>query len=82
MAALLAIVAPVACWFGTRAVVNGFVNFECRELSRQWATAFAHTLSSPNGNKGDILHPYIGAVRPYDGELEVSVTGTAGPRNR
>ena len=34
-ATLLAIASLFACWFGTRAVVDGIVNFEGRETSRQ-----------------------------------------------
>jgi len=55
-ATLLAIASLFACWFGPRAVVDGIVNYEGRETSRQWAVAFAHVLSQgSDGESTDLM---------------------------
>ncbi|MGB0631613.1 MAG: PAS domain S-box protein, partial [Alphaproteobacteria bacterium] len=64
-ATLLAIASLFACWFGTRAVVDGIVNYEGRETSRQWTVAFAHTLSqSKDEQSNDLMQPYKGGSAP------------------
>lgn len=72
-ATLLAIASLFACWFGTRAVVDGIVNYEGRETSRQWTVAFAHVLSrASDGESIDLMQPYKGgAERPqYPGRSQ------------
>ncbi|MBT6286210.1 MAG: hypothetical protein HOI96_13665, partial [Rhodospirillaceae bacterium] len=44
-AAIVAIAALIACWFGTREVTNGIVNYEGRKSARDWAVSFSHSLS-------------------------------------
>ena len=64
-ALLLAIASLFACWYGTRAVVDGVVNYEGRETSRQWAVAFAHTLSQAGSQNSDSLTQlYKGGSNP------------------
>ena len=60
---LLAIASLFACGFGTRAVVDGVVNYEGRETSRQGAVAFAHVLSrASDGESTDLMQPYKGGA--------------------
>ena len=64
-ATVLAIASLFACWFGTRAVVDGIVNYEGRETSRQWAVAFAHVLSQSEDDKSnDLMQPYKAGSNP------------------
>lgn len=64
-AALLAIASLFACWFGTREIINGIVNYEGRETATQWAEAFAHTLEGQNAEEAaDRMVPYSKAVDP------------------
>lgn len=64
-ATLIAVAALFACWFGTREVINGIVNYEGREAAIHWAEAFAHTLEDRNADHaGGPIQPYSNAVKP------------------
>jgi two-component system, sensor histidine kinase and response regulator len=63
-ATLLAVVALFACWFGTREIINGIINFEGRDAATRWAEAFAHTLGDRTGNASGPLAPYSSVVAP------------------
>lgn len=64
-AAIVAIAALIACWFGTREVTNGIVNFEGRESARDWAISFSHSLSQANSTlPATALRPYSAATSP------------------
>jgi two-component system, sensor histidine kinase and response regulator len=64
-AALLAIASLFACWFGTREIINGIVNYEGREAAIHWAEAFAHTLEdqTTKGSAEQIV-PYSRTANP------------------
>jgi PAS domain S-box-containing protein len=61
-AATVAILALVACWFGTREVKNGIVNYEGRKSARDWAVSFTHSLSQIH------LPKSAAPLRPYSAE--------------
>jgi PAS domain S-box-containing protein len=64
-AAIVALVALIACWFSTREVANGIVNFEGRESARDWAISFSHSLSHGNSAlPASPLRPYSKATSP------------------
>lgn len=64
-ATLIAVAALFACWFGTREIINGIVNYEGREAATHWAEAFAHTLEVQNdSHSGGPIKPYSKAVNP------------------
>lgn len=64
-AAIVALVALIACWFSTREVANGIVNFEGRESARDWAISFSHSLSLGNSAlPASPLRPYSKATSP------------------
>ena len=64
-AALLAVVALFAYWFGTKQIVDGIVNYEGREAAINWAEAFAHTLEDRNSADNVApIKPYSGTVNP------------------
>ena len=64
-AAIVAIAALIACWFGTREVTNGIVNYEARESARDWAASFSHSLAQANADlPPSALRPYSKATSP------------------
>lgn len=64
-ATIVAIAAMIACWFGTREVTNGIVNYEARESAKNWTTAFSHSLSHASTSLADApLRPYSKATAP------------------
>lgn len=64
-AAIVAVAALITCWFGTREVTNGIVNFEGRESARDWAVSFSHSLSQTDSAKpASPLRPYSKATSP------------------
>lgn len=64
-AAIVAIAALIACWFGTREVTNGIVNYEARESARNWALSFSHSLSHSTADVAATpLRPYSAATSP------------------
>ena len=55
----------IACWFGTREVTNGIVNYEGRKSARDWAISFAHSLSEARSAQSAApLRPYSAAASP------------------
>ena len=64
-AAIVAIAALIACWFGTREVTNGIVNYEGRKSARDWAISFSHSLSHAKSPMPVLpLLPYSSATSP------------------
>lgn len=64
-AAIVALAALLACWFGTREVTNGIVNYEGRESARDWALSFSYSLShSKTAQPTSPLRPYSKATAP------------------
>ena len=64
-AAIVAIAALIACWFGTREVTNGIVNYEGRKSARDWAISFSHSLSHAKSPMPVLpLRPYSSATSP------------------
>ena len=63
-AAAISLVALVACWFGTRAIIDGILNYEGKQVAGQWALAFAHSLApKADGSRDERLRPYAGSIR-------------------
>ena len=64
-ATIVALAALIACWFGTREVTNGIVNYEGRKSARDWAISFAHSLSEARSAQSAApLRPYSAAASP------------------
>lgn len=64
-AALLAIASLFVCWFGTREIINGIVNYEGRETAILWTEAFAHTTEElKTSGAPENIRPYSTVVNP------------------
>lgn len=64
-AAIVALAALIACWFGTREVTNGVVNYEARGAAQNWALSFSHSFShSTESLAATPLRPYTAATSP------------------